>query len=142
MSQDSKSLSDTPMTDEREFDATYADDKGNVVPADFSRELERDNARLREEVEMLNVRHAASMLHAQTHADEYNALREDEKGLLQDIQRLTEEAFKRDEELAEAKRGSTLHSEHCPKCKNSEKYYFLKNSGRCHNCHFWWGIAK
>mgnify|MGYP007100044048 CR=1 FL=1 len=39
--------------------------------------LERENARLREEVEMLNVRHAAAMLHAQTHADEYNALREE-----------------------------------------------------------------
>lgn len=62
--------------------------------------LQSENSRLREEVEMLNVRHAAVMLHAQTHADEYNALREDEKGLLQDIQRLTEEAFKRDEELA------------------------------------------
>jgi len=62
--------------------------------------LQSENARLREEVEMLNVRHAAVMLHAQTHADEYNALREDVNGLLQDIQRLTEEAFKRDEELS------------------------------------------
>lgn len=43
------------------------------IKADF----ERENARLREEVEMLNVRHAAAMLHAQTHADEYNALREE-----------------------------------------------------------------
>jgi hypothetical protein len=74
--------------------------------ADIIKAQEAENASLREEVEMLNVRHAAAMLHAQTHADEYNALREDEKGLLQDIARLTEEAFKRDEELAEAKRGS------------------------------------
>lgn len=38
-------------------------------------------------------------------------LREDEKGLLQDIARLTEEAFKRDEELAEAKRAAIDYME-------------------------------
>jgi len=81
---------------------SQADEEGIIVTVSRQaiHEVVRENARLREEVEMLNVRHAASMLHAQTHADEYNALREDEKGLLQDIQRLTEEAFKRDEELA------------------------------------------
>jgi len=87
---------------------SQADEEGIIVTVSRQaiHEVVRENARLREEVEMLNVRHAAAMLHAQTHADEYNALREDEKGLLQDIQRLTEEAFKRDEELAEAKRKS------------------------------------
>ena len=96
---------DTPITDAIELLDRPARHKALW---DKCAEFERENARLREEVEMLNVRHAAAMLHAQTHADEYNALREDEKGLLQDIQRLTEEAFKRDEELAEAKRDNGL----------------------------------
>lgn len=91
---------DTPITDDvLTHNVGYANYQLDML-VNESRKLERENARLREEVEMLNVRHAAAMLHAQTHADEYNALREDEKGLLQDIQRLTEEAFKRDEELA------------------------------------------
>jgi len=94
---------DTPMTDAIELLDRPARHKALW---DKCAEFERENARLREEIEMLETRHAAAMLHAQTHADEYNALREDEKGLLQDIQRLTEEAFKRDEELAEAKRKS------------------------------------
>jgi chromosome segregation ATPase len=98
---------DTPMTDAEHTRLVRISEgpdwiagKDYVDMRKHSETLERENARLREEVEMLNVRHAAAMLHAQTHADEYNALREDEKGLLQDIQRLTEEAFKRDEELA------------------------------------------
>lgn len=89
---------------------SQADEEGIIVTVSRQaiHEVVRENARLREEVEMLNVRHAAAMLHAQTHADEYNALREDEKGLLQDIQRLTEEAFKRDEELAGSHRAGEL----------------------------------
>jgi len=106
---------------------SQADEEGIIVTVSRQaiHEVVRENARLREEVEMLNVRHAASMLHAQTHADEYNALREDEKGLLQDIQRLTEEAFKRDEELAIQSNANVGLMEELAD----------RNHIRCANCH-------
>lgn len=58
---------------------SQADEEGIIVTVSRQaiHEVVGENARLREEIEMLETRHAAAMLHAQTHADEYNALREE-----------------------------------------------------------------
>jgi len=58
---------------------SQADEEGIIVTVSRQaiHEVVAENARLREEIEMLETRHAAAMLHAQTHADEYNALREE-----------------------------------------------------------------
>ena len=70
-------MSDSQRTDEHVEDwkwaLEYPDDLDDVI--EFARELERELATKDAEIETLQVRHAAMMLHAQTHADEYNALR-------------------------------------------------------------------
>ncbi|MCJ7824184.1 MAG: hypothetical protein MUP44_04745 [Anaerolineales bacterium] len=47
-------MSDTPQTDIESTFATFVDDMDEVVPADFARELERENAKLKEQLDSLS----------------------------------------------------------------------------------------